>query len=209
MVLLFATAVFAVISNFLLIAPRMRTPKARLTVGGFVAHAGVGLVLMGIASLVLFGQKAERIQLIKNVPENRLGYKLTYKGMTSQPFDRDHNAIRIEVEKDGRIWEARPRFYFAPWENKDSAFANPPKTSSPYAKCWCCQRPHGPEGAGEGRRLGRPARANLSRGRPSLLERASRVKVATNVLATEGHNGKSRREPLCPPVGDPARGRRG
>jgi cytochrome c-type biogenesis protein CcmF len=126
MVLLFATSVFTVIANAMLIAPRLRTRQARKTVGGFVAHAGVGLTLMGVASLVLFSQRAERVTLVKDVPEYKLGYKLTYRGMTTQPFDRKYNALRVEVEKDGRVWEARPRYYVAPWENKDTIFANPP-----------------------------------------------------------------------------------
>ena len=126
MILMFATALFAVIANIALVIPRLPRRESRLTVGGFVAHAGAGLVLAGIACLVAFSQRAERVLLIKNVPETKLGYKLTYRGETSQPFDRDHNALRIEVEKSGRIWEARPRYYFAPWENKDTLFANPP-----------------------------------------------------------------------------------
>jgi cytochrome c-type biogenesis protein CcmF len=126
MILMFATAMFAVIANLLLILPRLRRRESRMTVGGFVAHMGAGFLIAGIACLVTFSQKAERVLLIKNIPESKLGYKLTYMGMTTHPYDREHNAIRIRIEKDGRLWEARPRLYFAPWESKDTLFANPP-----------------------------------------------------------------------------------
>ena len=126
MILLFATAVFAVVSNFLLILPRLPRRESRLTVGGFVAHMGAGLLIAGVTCLVMFSRSSTRVLLVKNVAETKLGYKLTYLGMTTQPYDREHNAIRIKVEKDGRVWEAQPHFYFAPWDSKDTLFANPP-----------------------------------------------------------------------------------
>lgn len=126
MLLLFATSVFAVLSNFLLVLPRLRHSRPRKTVGGFVAHAGAGLLLAGVACLVAFTQSAERVMLVKNFPVTVLGYKLTYLGQTGHPYERDTNAIRVRVEKDGRVWEARPRYYMAPWDNKDTLFANPP-----------------------------------------------------------------------------------
>lgn len=133
MVLLFATAMFATLSNLLLIIPRLKHPKPRMTVGGFVAHAGAGMVLAGIACLVAFQQNQENIELRINQPVKALGYTITYVGHTTQPFDRgndwqgrDGNHLRIRIEKDGQAWEARPRFYFAPWNNKDEMFGNPP-----------------------------------------------------------------------------------
>ena len=71
-------------------------------------------------------QNVDNLPLVKNVPQKALGYTVTYLGSLTQPFDREGNAIRIRVEKDGRAWESRPRYYFAPWEGKDTLFANPP-----------------------------------------------------------------------------------
>lgn len=124
MLLLFATSVFAVLTNALLVLPRLRRREARRTVGGFVAHMGAGLVLVGVACLVAFSRE-QRVSLIMNQPTEALGYKLTYLGMTSQPFDRD-NGLRIRVEKNGRSWETAPRLFLAPWGGKDTPFANPP-----------------------------------------------------------------------------------
>ncbi len=126
MVLLFATSMFAVLSNLLLILPRLKHDKPRKTVGGFMAHMGAGMTLAGVACLVAFSQNKENVELKINQPAKALGYTLTYLGYTTEPFDRDGNRIRIRVEKDGKAWESRPRFYFAPWNNKDELFGNPP-----------------------------------------------------------------------------------
>ncbi|MBC8101896.1 MAG: cytochrome c biogenesis protein CcsA [Cytophagales bacterium] len=126
MLLMFATSVFAVFSNLILLVPRLPKRESRRTVGGFVAHIGAGMVLMGVATLVAFTRSAERVLLVKNVPQQKLGYTMTYLGQTTQPYDRENNALRIQVVKNGRMWEANPRYYVAPWENKDTIFANPP-----------------------------------------------------------------------------------
>lgn len=126
MVLLFATSVFSVVANMGLILPRLKHQQSRKTLGGFVAHAGAGMLLAGVAVLVTFGQQAERVALLANRPTEALGYTLTYKGMTNQPYDRDNNAIHIEVRKGKYVWKAEPRYYYAPWEGKDTLFANPP-----------------------------------------------------------------------------------
>lgn len=125
MVLLFATSIFAVVANTWLILPRLKHKSSRKSIGGFVAHAGAGLLLAGVACLVAFSQTAERVMLIKDVPAQRLGYTFTYKGQTRQPYDRT-NQLFIEVRKGKYVWKARPSYYLAPWENKDTVFANPP-----------------------------------------------------------------------------------
>jgi cytochrome c-type biogenesis protein CcmF len=126
MVLLFATSTFSVIANLWLIFPRMKHAQSRKTIGGFVAHAGAGMLLAGCACLVAFSQTAERVALLQNRPTKVLDYTLTYKGMSHNPYDRDNNALEIEVRRGKYVWHARPRYYFAPWSGKDTLFANPP-----------------------------------------------------------------------------------
>ena len=61
MVLLFATAMFAVLANLVQLLPRLKHDKPRKTVGGFVAHIGAGMTLAGIACLVgVLAQRRER-----------------------------------------------------------------------------------------------------------------------------------------------------
>jgi len=83
------------------------------------------MVLAGIACLVAFSRQALHLSLVKDSPIEALGYKLTYLGMTSQPFDRE-NALRIRVEKNGRTWEATPHLFMASWQGQDQMFADPP-----------------------------------------------------------------------------------
>jgi cytochrome c-type biogenesis protein CcmF len=103
MLLLFAAGTFAVLTNAVMLAPRLKRRESRRTVGGFVAHAGAGLALMGVACLVAFSRN-ERVMLVKDTPRDAMGYRLTYLGMASQPFDRA-NTLRIKVERDGKSWE--------------------------------------------------------------------------------------------------------
>ena len=126
MVLLFACSAFTIKANLWMILPRMKTGAARRTVGGFVAHMGAGMLLAGVACLIAFSQTAERVLLVRDMPKEVLGVNLTYKGQTAQPYDREHNALRIEVRKGKYLWEANPTFYIAPWNNEDTTFGNPP-----------------------------------------------------------------------------------
>ncbi|WP_394795557.1 cytochrome c biogenesis protein CcsA [Armatimonas sp.] len=125
MVLLFAASLFCVIANGILIAPRLKSKGGRLSIGGHVAHAGIGLLLAGLAGLVMFSKHKEGILLIKNQPTEALGYKLTYEGYTMDPFARD-NAIRIKVVDGNSQWDADPHYAYVPWEGKDSPQSNPP-----------------------------------------------------------------------------------
>jgi cytochrome c-type biogenesis protein CcmF len=126
LVLLFATSVFAFVSNLWLVLPRLKHRESRKSIGGFVAHMGAGMLLAGVACLVAFGQQAERVALLVNRPTDVLGYTLTYKGMSHNAYDRENNGLVIEVQKGKYVWQAKPRYYFAPWEGKDTLFANPP-----------------------------------------------------------------------------------
>lgn len=125
-VLLFACSAFTVTANLAMILPRTRTRQARMTIGGFVAHMGVGMTLAGVACLVAFSQTAERVLLVRDMPKDVLGFSFTYKGQTSQPYDRANNGLLLEIRKGGYIWRTAPTFYIAPWNNEDTTFGNPP-----------------------------------------------------------------------------------
>jgi cytochrome c-type biogenesis protein CcmF len=125
-VFLFATALFAMFANFLLIIPRTKLASQRKTIGGFVAHLGAAMTMAGIAVVVAFQNQNTGVALMKGVPQTVQGATLTYLGMTSHPFDRDGNFIRIKVVQNGRQWEAQPRIYYTAWNGKDSLFGNPP-----------------------------------------------------------------------------------
>lgn len=125
MVLLFATSLFTTLANAWMVWPRLKSAGGRKTLGGFVAHMGAGMLLAGVALLVAFSTHTEAIPLVKGQPKKVGDSTLTYLGNTAHPFQSD-NALRIKVEKGGSWWEANPRYYYAPWEGKDTLFANPP-----------------------------------------------------------------------------------
>jgi cytochrome c-type biogenesis protein CcmF len=125
-VFLFATSLFAMFANFLLIIPRTKLASQRKTLGGFVAHLGAAMTMAGIAVVVAFQDQNTGVALMKGVPQKVQGATLTYLGMTSHPFDRDGNFVRIKVVQNGRQWEAQPRIYYTAWSGKDSLFGNPP-----------------------------------------------------------------------------------
>ena len=125
MVLLFASGALAICANVALIIPRLRTKAAAKTVGGYVAHTGAAMVIAGIAILLTFPYKKEKIVLMKDSMQYVDGYKLTYQGHSKHPFDRS-NTLKIKVEEGKKTWIAEPSYYFAPWEGKDTLFANPP-----------------------------------------------------------------------------------
>lgn len=125
MLLLIAASVFAGVTNLVLVWDRLSHKPMRLSAGGFAAHLGAAMLLAGIGCLVCFSKTAQHISLLKDSPIEALGYKLTYLGETSQPFDRG-NALRVRVERDGRSWEATPKLFITPWEGQDRQFANPP-----------------------------------------------------------------------------------
>ena len=125
MVLLFATSLFTTFANLALVIPRLKSKGGRLSIGGFTAHAGAGMVLAGVAILVAFSTQSEAIPLVKGEPKKVGGTTLTYLGNTSHPFEKD-NSLRIRVGEGNGAWEANPRYYYANWEGKDTLFANPP-----------------------------------------------------------------------------------
>jgi cytochrome c-type biogenesis protein CcmF len=125
MLLLFAFAAFAAVANLLLLAKAAARPVGRPTLGGFLAHIGAAMLLIGIVFLVTFSRQALHVALVKDMPQNVLGYQLTYLGTTSQPYDRK-NAVEVRVEKDGKSWVATPHYYVAPWGGMDQLFADPP-----------------------------------------------------------------------------------
>jgi cytochrome c-type biogenesis protein CcmF len=84
------------------------------------------MTMAGIAVVVAFQNQTTGVALMKGVPKQVQGATLTYLGMTTHPFDRNNNFLRIRVVQNGRQWEARPRLYYADWNSKDSLFGNPP-----------------------------------------------------------------------------------
>lgn len=105
-------ATFAILSNAILVWRLAR--RRAMSLGGYLAHVGVGLVLLGSATSLFYQQKAQAV-LTNGITAQMLGYKVSYVGMThpDEEMGKD-NAVRLKFEsaKGGGSFEARPVYYF-------------------------------------------------------------------------------------------------
>ena len=108
--LLVFSAAFAVCTNLLLI---FLTPgRIGLRSGGFLAHIGVGLLIIGILASSLFS-RTEKINLYSGAtPTETLGARISYQGMRGDINTRD-NALLLEVENGGQHFTADPKYFIA------------------------------------------------------------------------------------------------
>lgn len=85
--------------------------RARLSTGGFVSHIGLAVLMAGLIVSRGFEQKAQ-IWVQEGTDATGLGYRVAYKGITSEWLDRN-NQVRLEVTRpDGSTFEARPGHYY-------------------------------------------------------------------------------------------------
>jgi hypothetical protein len=111
---LFTAAIFAIISNVMLLLSRRRpsgTPViqgggGRLwTIGGVLSHLGAATLLIGIVCLITFVRKDPDVLLVKDLPQSVLNgqYMMTYKGQSSDYQTDKNNALLFGVmSQDGR-----------------------------------------------------------------------------------------------------------
>lgn len=87
---------------------------------GYVSHLGAAVLLLGILTYSTFG-RSEKIALPLGQTTESLGFKLRYDGPKPQKDGKDQQAIQVEGE--GRKFEARPVLYFS--EFNQSVMRNP------------------------------------------------------------------------------------
>jgi cytochrome c-type biogenesis protein CcmF len=103
---------FVIASNAVLVWKLTR--HNRRTLGGYLAHVGVGLMLLGAAASLFYEQKALAV-LTNGITAEMFGYKVSYVGMTHPDEELGkRNAVRLKFEhpKTGKSFEARPVYYF-------------------------------------------------------------------------------------------------
>ena len=95
--------IFAFTANFLIFIKRL---KARiLTAGGFLTHTGLGLMLVGVITSSAYSSWV-KVNLPKGEKREISNYHLTYQGL-------EQTNLKIEVEREGESFLARPKFYFS------------------------------------------------------------------------------------------------
>ncbi|PKM83619.1 MAG: hypothetical protein CVU88_02085 [Firmicutes bacterium HGW-Firmicutes-13] len=77
--------------------------------GGFLAHVGLALMLIGILSSSVLSESAI-ISLKENETKEALGYSFTYEGST---FKDDKEALEVRVDHNDKTVTATPKMYMA------------------------------------------------------------------------------------------------
>jgi cytochrome c-type biogenesis protein CcmF len=107
-ILFIASSAFAFFVNLEII---LRTIKADArALGGKVAHLGFAVMLFGIIATGKFSS-TEHIELQRNIPQEVLGYRLTYTGY--EPTHDNKFAFNVVAEKDGKEFRLAPVMFEA------------------------------------------------------------------------------------------------
>ena len=76
--------------------------------GGYLAHVGLALMLIGILGSTVYSQ-SKILTLSKNVSAEALGYEFTYLGILTEG---DHNYLQVQVTEGEKSFVALPEIYF-------------------------------------------------------------------------------------------------
>lgn len=128
---LVALPIFVVVANLWRLIETMK--RAPLSIGGFVAHTGLAVMMAGLIISLGFENK-ERIVLEGNDPttfslgDQRSGvYSIQYEGMTEGQdlFNRDNQAVFDVTSSTGEHFQARPGLYYLPNQEEEKAMLWP------------------------------------------------------------------------------------
>jgi cytochrome c-type biogenesis protein CcmF len=108
---------------------KMRGPGGLRAGGGYLAHVGVGVILLGIIASSAYDQSA-KITLVQGVPRELDGMTLTFKRFVPRQsrFDKEH--MEIEVARPGQApFLVRPKLFVN--DRTRQVMANPDIKVSP------------------------------------------------------------------------------
>lgn len=96
-------------------------------VGGYVAHAGVALLVLGVIATGGYAE-TEHVQLVEGETTDVFGYDVSYIGAVEierEKRDREKYEHRITFEKDGEVTEIRPVVFWSDFNEREQAFLEP------------------------------------------------------------------------------------
>ncbi len=107
---------------------KMRGPSGLRAAGGYLAHVGVGIILLGIIASSAYDQSA-KITLVQGVPKELDGMTLTFKRFVPRQ-GREKEHMEIEVARKGdKPFLVRPKLFVN--DRTKQVMANPDIKVSP------------------------------------------------------------------------------
>ena len=95
--------IFAFMANLFVFIKRLGSNV--LTAGGFLAHTGLGLLLIGVITSSAYSSSV-KVNLPKNGKKEVWGYELSYQSFQGKN-------LQVEISKGGNSFIAKPKFYYS------------------------------------------------------------------------------------------------
>jgi cytochrome c-type biogenesis protein CcmF len=86
--------------------------KNKSKAGAYIAHAGLMLLFLGVIGSARYSVE-ENVALPLNETVDVLGYRLTYKGATEIPNDKEKYHFNVVVQKDDKAFLLQPVMYYS------------------------------------------------------------------------------------------------
>lgn len=109
--LFIAGGTFALGTNLVLLVRRWRAGPLHL--GGYLSHAGVGLLVLGIVGTGWYKQTAA-LQLVEGIPQGIFERQITFRKMTipaDDPLKREAIQLEVITPQTGQTWVAEAPYY--------------------------------------------------------------------------------------------------
>ena len=125
--IIFMFFVLAILVNFEIVYRHLR--KRNWSFGGYLAHVGIGLMMIGIITSSVY-EKTDKISLPIGTSRSIMGYDMTYMGFRLSSDGKDEAVINIF--RDGtKVCEAKAKFY---WSEFSQAYMRNPSVHNLWLK---------------------------------------------------------------------------
>ena len=125
--IIFLFFVLAILVNIEIVIRHLR--KKSWSFGGYLAHAGIGFMMIGIITSSVY-DKTDKISLPIGISKNIMGYDMTYMGFRFSDDGKDEAVI--DIYKDGaELCEANAKYY---WSEFNQAYMRNPSIQNLWLK---------------------------------------------------------------------------
>ena len=102
-------ASFTVGANLLMIVRTLR--GGWLRIGGYLAHVGAGVLLLGVVGSYAYASEELRMVIPQGETQSAFGHTFTFWGYDDSRLDGRHG-MRVEVDREGDAFVAQPEVYY-------------------------------------------------------------------------------------------------